>query len=256
MLNHPLPPLRLPQLHPQHPPENLLHHPPTHPRHRPIEPALAQLIPHKRVLRARDLVPAEVHAPLPQPQPDQVPAGGGDVRVPRAVDAQELAGDVCAAREGVVGGGPERGAVHVGGEVGDGGGDAGVEGGAQGEVAAEAHPRGAEAAGAGRQGEQGADGGVGVGVVGGEGLSGLEGVAEVGAGGGVGQGVGGEEVVVGGGGGDDVARRGEGAREALDGAGDLVDFGVEEEGGEAAASGMLGGLVGWGGGVDWTYALG
>lgn len=175
------------------------------------------------MLRARDLVETELHAGLMQRVANQISARGGHVGVVLAEDHGDFAFEVgCALQRVVVLAAAEGVAVDIGCEVGDCGGDARVKRAAVGEVAAEAHARGAEAAGAGGEGEEGVDRQSGVFVVGGDGFLDLVRVARIRAGDVVGERVVRGEFVVGRGRGDDVALRSDLAGEAGDRAGDCV----------------------------------
>ena len=240
MFHLPLPPHPLPQLRPQHPPKNLLQHPPTNPRHRPIKPTFTHLIPNKRMLRPRHLEPAKLHPRLAQRQSDFIPARRRDVRVQCAVDTHQLALDLLEPRQRVIRRvGTECSTMDIRSEIRHRSANPRIQRTSNRQVAAETHTRRAQPSRARLQGKKGIDGRRAVGVVGGEGFLGFEGVAKVGAGDVVGEGGGGDEVVVRGGRGDDVAGGGDGAREAGDGAGDLVDFGEEGDAGEFAGGGGL-----------------
>lgn len=140
----PSPSLPPPQLRLQNPPKHFHQNLKTNLCHRRIVSSLAQLIPDKRVLRPRKLVPAKRHPGFPQALADEIAPGGGDVRVLDAEDEGEFGGsgggdELVEEVEGVRGGrGRGRGGVgdgvraqgagvDVGGEVGDAGGYAGVE---------------------------------------------------------------------------------------------------------------------------------
>lgn len=149
MLHLPPPSFPSPKVRLQHPPKHLHQHLKTNLGNGRVIPPLAQLIPDKRVLRPRKLVPAKRHPGIAQALADEVPAGRWDVRVLDAEDEGQLGGagwggELREEVEGVGGGGRGRGGgvgggvraegagVDVGGEVGDAGGYAGVELGARG----------------------------------------------------------------------------------------------------------------------------
>lgn len=84
-------PVPRPQINLQRPPKQLQQHLEARLRNRGIIPPLAELIPDKRVLRPRELVPREHDPSVPQLLPDQVAAGVGHVRVLNAEEQRDLA---------------------------------------------------------------------------------------------------------------------------------------------------------------------